>query len=180
LSHDEWIVRLYGTNLETVNFTEYHDRVLSLLWQIAGEFIERDIDVVLDHGFWTRRSRDEASAVVVNLGGTPKLYRMACSDAVADARVLMRAKTGATDCLKIDEHALRIFHSKYEPLQPDEDHRRPSTSPYIVPSDKVFCRLEEVEDSRRNWMRPGRKPTCAGGLQTVAAIHCDVADDDFG
>jgi predicted kinase len=127
LSHDEWMVKLYGTNPASANFTEYHDRILSLLWQIAGEFIKRDIDVVLDHGFWTRRSRDEARAMVVSLGATPKLYRLVCPDAVADARVLARAKAGIVDCLRIDEHALRVFHSRYEPLQPDEDHIRIST-----------------------------------------------------
>ena len=129
LSHDDWMVRLYGTNPDAVNFAEHHDRVLSLLWQMAGEFIKRDIDVVMDHGFWTRRSRDEARAIVVNFGATPKLYRMVCPDAVADARVLTRAKAGVADCLKIDEHALRVFHSRYEPLQPDEDHILISTEP---------------------------------------------------
>ncbi|MBP6506299.1 MAG: ATP-binding protein [Opitutaceae bacterium] len=122
LTHDEWMTILYGTNPPAEHFADYHDRVLSLIWKMAAEFISHDIDVILDHGFWTRKSRDAARAQTQAIGATPKFYRLVCPDPVADARVLERSKNPRPGVLLIDAAALELFRSRYEPLGEDELH----------------------------------------------------------
>ncbi len=89
---------------------------------MTAEFIRHDIDVILDHGFWTRKSRDVAREQARAIGATPKLYHMVCPDMVADARVLARSGNPNSDTLQIDAHALQLFRSRYEPLGGDEPH----------------------------------------------------------
>lgn len=120
LNHDEWMTALYGHNPPAEHFAEYHDRVLALIWKMAAEFVHEDIDVILDHGFWTRKARDDARIQARTIGATPKLYRMVCPDAVADARVLERSMNPPPGVLLIDAHALQLFRSRYEPLGNDE------------------------------------------------------------
>lgn len=122
LNHDEWMTALYGHNPPAAHFADFHDRILVLIWQMAAEFTQRDIDVILDHGFWTRASRDAARAKARELGATCQLYALVCPPAVADARVLQRSTDLKAGVLDINQAALDLFRTRYEPLEPDEDH----------------------------------------------------------
>lgn len=128
LTHDEWMTALYGNDPPAEHFAEYHDRVLALIWKMTAEFVRRDIDVILDHGFWTRTARDVARKQARAIGGIPKLYHMVCPDAVADARVLERSKHPQPGVLLIDAHALQLFRSRYEPPGENEPCIRIDTS----------------------------------------------------
>jgi predicted kinase len=121
LSHDAWMVDLYGHNPPAEFFADYHDRVQDLIWKVAAQILGRGIDVILDHGFWTRESRDHARARVKLLGASPRLYQMLCSSDLADARVLRRTAAGGDAVLQINEHALEVFRQRFEPLDPDEE-----------------------------------------------------------
>ena len=120
LNHDEWMTTLYGDNPPAEHFADYHQRVLNLIWKMTAEFVLRDIDVILDHGFWTRTSRDQARAKAHEFGANPKLYTMVCPSAMADVRVLKRGQN-SPDTLYIDQAALDLFRSRYEPIRPEEE-----------------------------------------------------------
>lgn len=122
LNHDEWMTALYGHNPPAEHFADYHDRILALIWQMTAEFVARDIDVILDHGFWTRASRDQARAKAAELSAACRLYALVCPPAVADARVLQRSTELKSGVLDINQAALDIFRTRYEPLAPDEEH----------------------------------------------------------
>jgi len=120
LNHDEWMIALYGNNPPAEHFADYHDRVLNLIWEMAAEFARRGIDVILDHGFWTRMARDQARMKSVEIGVAFLFYAMVCPPEVADSRVLHRNRTLGKSALYIDQAALNLFRKRYEPIGADE------------------------------------------------------------
>ena len=77
---DEWIIKLYGHNPPEDKFTEYSERVSSLIWQLTRRFLNLGQDVILDFGFWTRASRDLAREFARSVNAEVKLYSICCSD----------------------------------------------------------------------------------------------------
>jgi len=76
------------------------------------------VNVVLDDGFWTRASRDEARAWAATLGVPLHLYTLTLPEAEARRRVALRnAEPGQ---LHIAPETLDLFWSRFEPVGPDE------------------------------------------------------------
>lgn len=126
-SPDEWMVQLYGHNPPAEHFPEYFDRVVGLIWQSAVRLLELGVDVVLDFGFWSRSSRDEARARAAVLGIPYRLYALSCSEETMRRRVLRRTADLPADALWINAEAFELFKSRFEPLAQDEEHVRIDT-----------------------------------------------------
>jgi predicted kinase len=121
-SPDEWMCSLYGENPPAERFQDYLERILAVIWQIVARLVELDVDVVLDFGFWTRQSRDEARERARKLGAAVKLYQLTCSEPEMRRRVLARTAAMPPGALWINEAAIDLFRLRLEPLGPDEDH----------------------------------------------------------
>jgi predicted kinase len=121
-SHDEWMHRLYGANPSSEHFADYYQRVASLIWRYVEILLKRDQDVILDFGFWSRASRNEAREKITALGGQPRLYFLDCPIEVMRERVRERSLSVPDDSLWIDEHAFDLFRERFEPLAADEVH----------------------------------------------------------
>lgn len=118
-SHDEWMARLYGVDPPEARFAEYRDAVFEVMNAHWPRVLACGADVVLDWGFWTRASRDEARQRAQAVGATSRLYRLECSDAVARARC--RARNRQLDgSLFIAENTYEVLRSRFQPLDPDE------------------------------------------------------------
>lgn len=120
LSNDELMRTIFGENPSGECFTQMRGKIDAVIWDTAAKLVARGIDVVLDNGFWTRKSRDEAREKTYRIGGEPVLVRMLCPHDVAYARVLARNNALPKDALFIDENALHLFRENYEPPEPDE------------------------------------------------------------
>ncbi|MEM1331564.1 MAG: ATP-binding protein [Planctomycetota bacterium] len=120
-THDEWMHRLYGANPEFGSFEDLFSRVDAMIWVYAERLLELGTDVVLDHGFWSRDSRDAARKRVSSLGATPLLYRVDCAEALMRERVTRRSQDVPADSLWIDEAAFDSFKRRFEPLGVDEE-----------------------------------------------------------
>lgn len=119
-SHDEWMVRLYGWNPPEEHFKEYQLQIEHLIWAEARLAVRAGRDVILDFGFWTRESRDEARNRVRSIGATAKFYAVYCPRRTMRARTLERSKRPATDSLWIDGAAFDKLMAAFEPMQDDE------------------------------------------------------------
>jgi predicted kinase len=119
---DEWIVQLYGNNPPEEYFSEYLDRVTNLIWQLTMQLLRSDRDVILDFGFWSRSSRDEARSKAKAAGASIKLYSIACAEETMRQRVLKRSADLPAGTLLIDENAIQLFKERFEPLNEDEPH----------------------------------------------------------
>jgi predicted kinase len=119
---DEWIVQLYGNNPPEEDFSECLDRVTNLIWQLTMQLLRSDRDVILDFGFWSRSSRDEARSKAKAAGASIKLYWLWCAEETMRQRVLKRSADLPAGALLIDENAIQLFKERFEPLNEDESH----------------------------------------------------------
>ena len=119
LTHDEYMVLLYGTNPPEDLFRVYYDRVTEMIWKMTVELIQLNVPVILDFGFWTKESRLKAIERVHQIGAEPHLYAMECNPATMKDRCLKRNQLEG-DTLLIDEPAFDKFFKFYEPISEDE------------------------------------------------------------
>ncbi len=57
---DEWMVTLHGTNPPEAVFRPQHEKIMALIWSHVERVLGAGTDAVLDVGFWSRASRDDA------------------------------------------------------------------------------------------------------------------------
>ncbi len=120
-THDEWIHRLFGPNPRVGKFDAIFARVDDLIWRHATRLIELDVDVIIDHGFWSRASRDQARERATELGAEAVLYRVSCPEDEVRQRVALRSKNVPNDSVWINKSAFASFRERFEPLQEDEE-----------------------------------------------------------
>lgn len=129
LNHDEIMVARHGANPPLADFARFAADISEELWTRTGQLVRQEQEVILDWGFWTRASRDEARARVAAAGGKGLLYRMVCPDAVARERALQRSQSDPAGGLRINAAAWDSFRMKFEPLADDEERRDVVTTP---------------------------------------------------
>ena len=121
-SPDEWMVALHGTNPPEVLFRAQHERIMALIWEHAGRVLRAGCDVILDGGFWSRSSRDEARYRATQIGVSYRIYAIRCTVAEARQRVLARTATLPPGALEITGSTFDALLHHVEPLGDDEDH----------------------------------------------------------
>jgi predicted kinase len=121
LSPDDWMVRLHGHNPPADRYREFEDQIKSIMWEIAIRLLQKEMGVILDFGFSSRASRDEARARIAEVGGEARLYHITCLKSVSRRRVLKRTQQLPEGAMYIDENAIEIIQSRFEPLGDDED-----------------------------------------------------------
>ena len=118
-THDEWMVRFYGTDPPAHLFETYSRAVteqIDLLWPRC---LELGVDVVLDWGFWSRVEGDETVDKARGCGGDAVLYRVTCPEHVARARLRARNENLDIDLL-ITVATYETLKARFEPLAPEE------------------------------------------------------------
>lgn len=128
-SADEWYLRLYAASEPTAHLEQASwYRLSALLNELWPSLLVLGVDVILDFGFWSRRSRDEARALARAAGADVKLYAVVCADDVAQARCVSRDAQRQRSFL-IDHAAFEALRSKFEPVEPDEAYELVDTTP---------------------------------------------------
>lgn len=120
ISPDEWMIALYGVNPPAELFDEYYQRINTWIWVQIDRIVKTGVDVIYDSGLWKRADRDDVIAKVKAIGATPKLYALQTPFEVSRERVLKRTDEMPDGALFIDDNAIQLFWSKFEPLQDDE------------------------------------------------------------
>jgi predicted kinase len=54
---DEWMIHFYGESPDCSVFHERLEKCTDLMYTIASDLLNKDINVVLDFGFWTAKER---------------------------------------------------------------------------------------------------------------------------
>ncbi len=124
LSHDELMIRLHGWNPPEEHFSEYRVQVEELIWTEARRAIGAGTDVILDHGFWSRESRDAARDRAYSAGAAVQFYDVTCPQEIMRARALERSKSPTTHSLWIDGPGFDKLIAGFEPMQDDEEFIR--------------------------------------------------------
>ncbi len=121
-SPDEWMVALHGTNPPESVFRPQLVRIMALIWELTGRVLRAGSDVVLEGGFWTRASRDEARQRAREIGVAWRLYALRCPVEDARRRVLARTAVLPPGTLEITGPTFDCLLRQLEPLGEDEDH----------------------------------------------------------
>lgn len=119
-THDEWMVTLHGTNPPEAVFRPQAERIWTLIWLHAARVLRAGADVVIDGGFWTRASRDEARRRAEESGVPAKFYAMRCTIEEARRRVLARTAAMPEGALEITGPTFDLLAAKLEPIGADE------------------------------------------------------------
>ena len=115
---DEWMVPLYGSDPPAELFPVYFARVMAVMEVQWTRALELGVPVILDHGFWTRESRDELRAKAAALGVPLILYTLDLPDDEALRRI--RQRNEEAGALYIADETYRLFRTRFEPIGPDE------------------------------------------------------------
>lgn len=127
LTPDEWIVRLFGTNLTLPTLDWCRDPVESVQWMVAERALGLGVNVILDFGFWARSERDEFRARAAALGARSEVHFLDVSRSVLSARVAARNADLPPYTFHVTEAQLDLWWSLFEPPTPDELQPRGET-----------------------------------------------------
>jgi len=119
LTHDEWMLRLYGEDPPPDQFRMGYDRVSERIEALWTRCIVLGLNVVLDLNFWSRSQRDAVRLTAARLGAETFLYRLSCTDEEAWARI-ERRNAALTDSLFIAKNTFLTLRCRFEPLEGDE------------------------------------------------------------
>jgi predicted kinase len=110
---------LHGNDPSEASFADYAARVSGLIEANWTRCLELGLNVVLDFGFWSRPERDRTRALIAQLGGECRLYRLTCPDEIARQRIEGRNED-LDASLFIAPAAYDALKARFEPLGPDE------------------------------------------------------------
>jgi predicted kinase len=119
---DEWMVTLHGINPPEAVFRPQHEKIMALIWSHVARVLETGADVVLDVGFWSRASRDDARRRAGALGVECRFYSLNCPIDEARRRVLARTAKMPPGELEISEPTFEFLARQMEPMGADEPH----------------------------------------------------------
>ncbi|HEX5502040.1 MAG TPA: ATP-binding protein [Thermomicrobiales bacterium] len=121
LTPDEWILALYGPDLDRPERDAVRDPVEALQWQVAQRALALGCNIVLDWGFWSRAERVAYRARAAALGARTRVVFL---DATIDelwSRIARRDESAA-GTLQITRAELEAWAALFEP--PGEDELR--------------------------------------------------------
>ncbi len=122
LSVDEMTLTVFGQNCGEKH-DEYVLNAKKYLLNKSLDLIDKNINVVLDWGFWTRKEREFAKDFYKSRGIDCELHYIDISDDVCKARIEKSNKavlTDKTSAYYVDENLLDKFNSIFETPSEDE------------------------------------------------------------
>ena len=120
LSPDEWIVRLYGSQLTPPTLDWCRDPVETLQWSVAERVLMLGTNVVLDFGFWSRAEREDFRARAAALGARTELHFLDVPRRTLSERLAARNAQLPPYAFPVTEAQLDFWWSVFEPPAPDE------------------------------------------------------------
>jgi len=120
---DRWLITVFGKySIDAVGHDEHVRRVLAcreLIWELAAEFLKRNIDVVFDDGFFLRANRMQVVALASSVGARTKIHFLDTPLAVCIERLERRNAGLPPFNFRIGPEMLDAFVHLFE--RPTED-----------------------------------------------------------
>jgi predicted kinase len=119
-SPDEWMLKLYPFPIKNEEFDSYYYLCCDIAWETAKEFIKRNINVILDFGFWEKSDRLKYVRLVQEIGADYKLIYVDCNESTIRERLRKRNNNLPKGCYYITEVMFDFFAPGFEPPGDDE------------------------------------------------------------
>jgi glycine/D-amino acid oxidase-like deaminating enzyme/predicted kinase len=120
LTPDEWIVPLFGDDIERSKLDARRPPVEALQWDIAVQVLASGVDVILDWGFCLRRDREEYCSRAKALGARAELRFLDVSRNDLWTRLGKRNANLPPGSFHIDEAQFDLWFKWFEPPTSDE------------------------------------------------------------
>lgn len=122
---DFWLITLYGTyDIDEIGHPEHVRRVLAvreLIWIQAQQFLRRDVDVILDDGFFLREHRQKYIDMAHEVGAHVKVHYLNTPADILRVRLEARNANLPKYNFPISRERLDAFMEMYEPPSEKED-----------------------------------------------------------
>lgn len=121
LTPDIWQLALFGDDFcqDPDVHNERHDRIESLLWQVAERVLTLGTSVILDFGFWSKAERDMFRQRARDLGVGFRIHYLATPLGEIEQRLQGRNQSGHGETFRIAFADILSWAEQFEP--PDED-----------------------------------------------------------
>ncbi|MBS4774045.1 MAG: ATP-binding protein [Proteobacteria bacterium] len=90
LNPDEWCMKLFQPKEYENNWNRCFAKTMDMLWLKSKDYLDEGRDVILDMGFWSRKSRDAARENARIWGTEYRLYYVYAKDSVLQRRIARR------------------------------------------------------------------------------------------
>ena len=121
VTKDEWSIRLIGNNPTTDGYSEWDSKITELSRDVAFYLAEKGIDVILDEGFWERKTRDEMRKRTEAIGAKLAMYYLATPIEKIRERVLGRNNNLTKESFEISGEMLDGYLKYWEAPTEDEE-----------------------------------------------------------
>jgi predicted kinase len=120
LTPDEWIARLFGTDLTLPTLDWCRDPVEAVQWAVAERVLSLGLNVILDFGFWSRSEREDFRARAAALGARSEVHFLDAPRDVLLARLAARNADLPACTFHVTEAQLNSWWNLFEPPTEDE------------------------------------------------------------
>jgi predicted kinase len=121
ITKDEWSIRLIGNDPTMEGYTEWDRKITALTRDIALQLVEKKgLDIILDEGFWERRTRYEMRKRIEAIGAKMELYFLDTPIETIRERVLERNQHSSKESFQVGRAALDAYLKLWEPPSAEE------------------------------------------------------------
>ena len=114
-SPDEWMLKLYPHQISNEEFDYYFFKCCEIAWSVAKKLTKKDLDIILDFGFWTKTGRVNYIDKIKKMGLEYKLFYIYCPEETIRERIKKRNEHKPDDCFYISDESFNYFSPGFEP-----------------------------------------------------------------
>ena len=119
-THDEYMSKMFGDHPSNEEFVKNYDRATEVILREAEEEVSRGGSVILDFGFWSRKSRDDIWKIVTEWGGEDDVsiiwVNVVCDIEIARQRCIDRDSKRKEGELWVPVEVFDMKLSQFEPM----------------------------------------------------------------
>ena len=119
---DHWLVTAYGEYaIDAIGHQEHVRRVgacRALIWGVAQQFLRRQVDVILDDGFFLHAHRLRYAQLAAAMDADCTIHFLNTPRAIIEARLEERNRNLPPDSFIITPARLEQFYAMFEPPSP--------------------------------------------------------------
>ncbi len=119
-SPDEWMLKLYPFEISNDEFDYYFFICCDIAWDTAKKLVSKNIDIILDFGFWRKSERKKYTDMIEELGLDYKLFYIYCPEATIIDRLRKRNKEKSEGSFYISDESFNYFSPGFEPPSQEE------------------------------------------------------------
>ncbi len=119
-SADYFMLSLFGEIKDRNEFKESLKKCKEVIFDLSKKLLDKDIDVVLDFGFWTKNERNSISKIFE--GYDIKFVYLKLEDDEIFKRIENRNKHLGKDEYFMDKETFKFLSSKFEDFEKNENY----------------------------------------------------------